>query len=198
MLMRGTEVRMLASTRWPLAKPGTSSNITRRIAHLALIDVDDAADLLLRLGALDDLQLAGRRDVVDPVAQILVRHVVLLAAGRSGADSAPKLLIFEHDLVRKVCKFSGSCSNRWRRRPTCRRRPYRRCRRDRGCAACVRRACARSRWTMAPAASFSPRCSSIIAPDQIMPDRVGDALAGDVGRRAVHGLEHRREICVRD
>src|SRR5262245_58969831 len=28
-------------------------------------------------------------------------------------------------------------------------------------------------------------------------DRVGDALAGDVGRRAVHRLEHRRELALR-
>jgi hypothetical protein len=34
----------------------------RRIAHAALVEVDDAADLLLRLGTVDDLELAGRLD----------------------------------------------------------------------------------------------------------------------------------------
>ena len=53
---------MLAMTRWPFGKPGTSSNITAGLPILRMIDVDDAADLLLRLGALDDLQLAGRLD----------------------------------------------------------------------------------------------------------------------------------------
>ena len=69
---------MLAMTRWPLGKPGTSSNITAGIAHLAHIDVDDAADLFLRLGAGDDLELAGGSDAVDPVPQILVGHLSFL------------------------------------------------------------------------------------------------------------------------
>ena len=50
--------------------------------------------------------------------------------------------------------------------------------------------------TMPRAASVSPRCSSIMAPDQICADRIGDALAGDVGRRAVHRLEQRREFAL--
>ena len=56
--MRGTEVKNIGDDARPLGKPGTSSNITRRIAHLALIDIDDAADLLLRLGPCDDFQFA--------------------------------------------------------------------------------------------------------------------------------------------
>jgi hypothetical protein len=39
----------------------------RRVAHLPLIDVDEAADLLLGLGAFDRLQLPGIFDVADPV-----------------------------------------------------------------------------------------------------------------------------------
>ena len=39
----------------------------------------------------------------------------------------------------------------------------------------------------------SPRKSSIIAPASIVAMRIGDAAAGDVGRRAVHRLEHRRK-----
>ena len=46
------------------------------ISHPPLVEVDDAADLLLGLGAPDDLELAGRRDVADPVAQVFVRHGV--------------------------------------------------------------------------------------------------------------------------
>ena len=44
------------------------------VTHLAHIDVDDAADLLLRLGALDVFQFAGSFDACDPVTQILVGH----------------------------------------------------------------------------------------------------------------------------
>jgi hypothetical protein len=50
----------------------------RGIAHLALVDVDDAADLFLGLGALDHFQLAGGPDPVDPVSEILVGHVASL------------------------------------------------------------------------------------------------------------------------
>ncbi len=46
----------------------------RGIAHLAHIDVDDAADLLLRLGAGDDFELARGAHALDPVAQISVGH----------------------------------------------------------------------------------------------------------------------------
>jgi len=46
----------------------------RRVSHLALIDIEDAADLLGRLGAPDDFQLAGGRDLGDPVAQVFVGH----------------------------------------------------------------------------------------------------------------------------
>ena len=43
----------------------------RLVADAALVDVDDAADLLLVLGALDVLQLAGGAQLRDPGAQIL-------------------------------------------------------------------------------------------------------------------------------
>ncbi len=46
----------------------------RGIAHLALINVDDAADLLFGFGALDGFQLSGGCDALDPVPQILVGH----------------------------------------------------------------------------------------------------------------------------
>ena len=36
---------------------------------------------------------------------------------RVESDSAPKSLMLERDLVRKVCNFSGSCSTPVRRRP---------------------------------------------------------------------------------
>ena len=45
--------------------------------------------------------------------------------------------------------------------------------------------------------SCSPRCSSIMRAGPDRADRVGDPLARDVGRRAVHGLEHRREARAR-
>src|SRR5262249_35466034 len=47
----------------------------RGIAHLAHIDVDDAADLLLRLGAGDDLELARGAAAFDTVAQITFGHL---------------------------------------------------------------------------------------------------------------------------
>ncbi len=43
----------------------------RLVADVALIDVDDAADLLLALGARDVLQLAGGAQLRDPGAQVL-------------------------------------------------------------------------------------------------------------------------------
>src|SRR5437867_11582777 len=46
-----------------------------RVAHFPLIDVDEAADFLFGLRALDDFQFADRLDAADPVAQILIRHV---------------------------------------------------------------------------------------------------------------------------
>ena len=78
MLTRGIEVRMFAMTRWPLRKAGNLVEHHRGIAHLPHIDVDDAADLLLRLGAVDELQLAGGLDGFDPVPQVLVGHVATL------------------------------------------------------------------------------------------------------------------------
>src|SRR5262249_12577580 len=58
-----------------LGKAGDLVEQHRGIAHLAHIDVDDAADLLLRLGAGDDLELARGADAFDPVAQIPVGHL---------------------------------------------------------------------------------------------------------------------------
>ena len=43
----------------------------RLVADVALIDVDDAADLLLALGAGDVLQFAGGAQLRDPGAQVL-------------------------------------------------------------------------------------------------------------------------------
>ncbi len=45
----------------------------RLVADAALIDVDDAADLLLALGALDVLQFARGAQLRDPGAQVLAR-----------------------------------------------------------------------------------------------------------------------------
>ena len=42
------------------------------VAHLAHVEVDDAADLVLALGAADLLQLARRAQLVDPGAQVLL------------------------------------------------------------------------------------------------------------------------------
>src|SRR6266581_7482402 len=47
----------------------------RRVAHFSLINVDEAADFLFGLGALDDFQFAGCLNAADPVAQILIGHV---------------------------------------------------------------------------------------------------------------------------
>ena len=43
----------------------------RLVADVALVDIDDAADLLLALGALDVLQFAGGAQLRDPGAQVL-------------------------------------------------------------------------------------------------------------------------------
>src|SRR5262245_42911673 len=47
----------------------------RRIAHSSHIDVYNAADLLLRLGAGNDLEFARGPYSFDPVPQILVGHL---------------------------------------------------------------------------------------------------------------------------
>src|SRR4029079_6887410 len=54
----------------------------RGIAHLPHIDIDEAADLLLKLRTLDGLQLARGFDALDPVPQILVGHVTLPGSRR--------------------------------------------------------------------------------------------------------------------
>ena len=74
-LMRRTEVRMLASH--PIAA-GKSRHIVeqhRLVAGLALIEIHDAADLLLAVGALDHLQLAGGLDLAEPGSQVLLGRV---------------------------------------------------------------------------------------------------------------------------
>ncbi len=57
-----------------LGKAGHLVEHHRGIAHPSLIDVDDAADLLARLRAANDLQFARSLDLIDPVAQVLVGH----------------------------------------------------------------------------------------------------------------------------
>jgi hypothetical protein len=53
----------------------------QRIADLALVDVDDAADLALALGAADVHHLAGRLHLRQPSAQVLLRRVGGAAGG---------------------------------------------------------------------------------------------------------------------
>ena len=74
MLMRGTEVRMLAITRWPLGNPGTSSNITAGLPILRWKMSTRAADFLVMLDAGDGLELADALDALEPAPQVLVRH----------------------------------------------------------------------------------------------------------------------------
>ena len=47
----------------------------RRVAHFPLINVDEGADFLFGLGALDEFQFARRLNAADPVTQILIGHV---------------------------------------------------------------------------------------------------------------------------
>ena len=49
----------------------------------------------------------------------------------------------------------------------------------------------------AAAAAVSPKCVEHHRARPDLADRVGDAAPGDVGRRAVHRLEHRRDIRAR-
>ena len=62
----------------------------RLVADSALIDVDDAADLLLALGAGDVLQLAEGAQLRDPGAQVLalVDGVLFRGAGFDGGVHA--------------------------------------------------------------------------------------------------------------
>ena len=71
-LMRRTEVRMFARMRWPCAIARNVVEQHRRVAHLAHVEIDDAADLLLALGARDLLHLAGGPQRLDPGAQVLL------------------------------------------------------------------------------------------------------------------------------
>ena len=57
-----------------LGKAGDIVEQNGRGPHLALDDIDDAADVFLKVGAADGMQLAGRLDCAHPVAQVLVRH----------------------------------------------------------------------------------------------------------------------------
>ena len=68
---------MLASDAVALRIAGDLVEHHRGIAHLPHIDVDEATDLFLGLGAFDGLELAGGFDALDPVPQILVGHVTL-------------------------------------------------------------------------------------------------------------------------
>ena len=47
----------------------------RLVAGLALVEIDDAADLLLAIGAAHDLQLVGGLHLREPGAQVLLRRV---------------------------------------------------------------------------------------------------------------------------
>src|SRR5262249_20744845 len=71
--------------RRALRIPGNFVEDDGRVAHPANIDVDEAADLLLRLGAPDVFQFAGSFDASDPVTQILIGHVYNPAAFTSAA-----------------------------------------------------------------------------------------------------------------
>ena len=50
----------------------------RLVAGLALVEIDDAADLLVAVRAGDVLDFARRLHLCDPASQILLRHVTLL------------------------------------------------------------------------------------------------------------------------
>ena len=63
------------------------------------------------------------------------------------------------------------------------------CRRGRACGRCPRRAPSPSAFMMRSAIAPSPMCRSISTRRQQQRHRVGDVLAGDVGRAAVHGFE---------
>ena len=49
----------------------------RLVAGLALVEIDDAADLLVAVGAGDVLDFARRLHLGDPASQILLRHRTL-------------------------------------------------------------------------------------------------------------------------
>ena len=57
-----------------LGKSGNLVEHDGRIAHPPLVDVDDAADFLLRLGTADGRELPGCCNRIDPIPQILVGH----------------------------------------------------------------------------------------------------------------------------
>ena len=52
-----------------------SSNSTALLPVLALIEIDDAADLLVAVGAAHNLQFVGRFHLAEPGAQILLRRI---------------------------------------------------------------------------------------------------------------------------
>jgi hypothetical protein len=61
MLMRGTDDSVSLGEARHLVKQ------QRRVAHLALVDIDKGADLLFGLGAFDRLQLSGGFDPANPI-----------------------------------------------------------------------------------------------------------------------------------
>ena len=75
---RGEQVRQDAMA---LGIAGNVVEQHQRIADLALVDVDDAADLALALGAADVRHLAGRFHLREPGAQILLRRVGVRGGG---------------------------------------------------------------------------------------------------------------------
>ena len=72
------------------------------VAHFAHIEVDDAADFRLALGAADVLHLARRPQRIDPGAQVLLRGLWRVLGGALGGfnDSLHgALLAFQLDAV---------------------------------------------------------------------------------------------------
>ena len=51
-----------------------------------MIDVDDAADFLLRFGAIDDLELTGGGNSADPVAEVFIGHAWFASGSRGKGE----------------------------------------------------------------------------------------------------------------
>src|SRR5712671_5262672 len=73
----------------------------QRIADLALIDVDDAADLALALGAADVRDFASRLHLREPGTQILLRRV-----GGAGCRSRIDVLVHDSSRSSLVAHYS--------------------------------------------------------------------------------------------
>ena len=66
---------MLATTRKPLWISRHIVEQHRPVAGLALVNIDDPADLFLAIGALDHLQFVGGIELAEPGSQILLGRV---------------------------------------------------------------------------------------------------------------------------